>query len=267
MAAMEVKDLSEIHFADYNPRILSDHMGAALDASMTTFGDISGITFNAKTQTLVTGHQRLRILEKRYPGRVKIYVEHRFDAPDEYATIALGYVSVEGTNLHLAYRETFWDIGTEKAANVAANKIEARFDDQLLAQLDYDLSQLENGDELLALTGQTDEEIDALLRSVGSEPDPEPNESNGSNDDGFQRLTVRLTDEQYATIYQAIGMMKHERTLINEPNPDLDANALYYIAKHYVETTSHNIEPPADPADIPPEPTDLSSLPAEPAAA
>lgn len=264
---MEVKDLSELHYADYNPRILSDHMGAALDTSLTTFADISGITFNAKTQTLVTGHQRLRILEKRYPGRVKIYIEHRFDAPDEYGTVAVGYVAVEGTNLHLAYRETFWDIGTEKAANIAANKIEARFDNDLLAQLDYDLSQLENGDELLALTGQTDDEIDVLLRSVGSEPDPEPNEPNESNDDGFQRLTVRLTDEQYATIYQAIGIMKHNRTLTNEPNSDLDANALYYIAKHYVEATSHNIEPPAGQTNVPSEPTDLSSLPAEPAAA
>lgn len=252
---MEIKDLSQIQFASYNPRILSDHMGAALDASMTTFGDLSGITFNAQSQTLITGHQRLRILEKRYPSRVKIYIEHRFDAPDEYGTIATGFVAVEGTNLHLAYREVSWAVGTEKAANVAANKIEAQFDNDLLAQLNFELSQLENGDELLALTGQTEDEIAKLLGQTGVEPEPsEPQRT----DDGLKTLPARFTDEQLVEVYNAIGLAKREQSFANEPNADFDANALSYICHAFIENrTSHNIETPVqpEPASTPAQPT------------
>jgi hypothetical protein len=284
LTLMEVKDLSQIHYAPYNPRTLSDHMGNSLDASMTTFGDISGITNNIQTDTLVTGHQRLRILEKRYPGRVKVYVEHRFEAPDEYGTVATGFVGVEGTNLHLAYREVSWELGKEKAANVGANKIEAQFDNDLLAQVDFELSQLENGAELLALTGQSDKEIEKLLQSVGAGDDPEPPADDQQDEAKNEKLTFALSPDQREVVELALAQAKSINDIPHTNLDNINGTALYYISKHYAETaTSQNaetssgqaIDTPA--ADTPPDQTasqtfsdpsapDLTSIPTDAAA-
>lgn len=70
------------------------------------------------------------------------------------------------------------------AANVAANRISGEFDLDLLAQVDYELAQLENGEELLALSGQSDDEIKKLLASVGV-GDEEQAEEHGSLTDAF----------------------------------------------------------------------------------
>lgn len=269
---METKDLSEIHFADYNPRIALAQFDSSLDASLTAFGDISGITNNLQTNTLVTGHQRLRILEKRYPNRVKIYIEHRFDQPDEYGTVATGFVAVEGTNLHLSYRDVQWDQGKEKAANIAANKIEAQFDNDLLAKLDYDLSQLENGDELLALTGQMDDEVTKLLQSVGAAPDPEePEDEPGEpKDDG--KVTFALSPDQKEVVDRALAQAKADYAIPHTNLDNINGTALYYICSEYLQThTSQNIEnvTPAEPS-LPTagaaQGDALDQIPADPAA-
>lgn len=260
---MEVKDLSQIHYAGYNPRILSEHMGAALDASMTTFGDIAGITFNTQTSTLVTGHQRLRLLEKRYPNRVKIYVEHRFDAPDEYGTVASGFVGVEGTNLHLAYREVSWLVEKEKAANISANKVSATFDDELLAKLNYDLSQLENGDELLALTGQTDKEIEKLLQSVGAGSEPEqPDEP---KDEKGDKLTFALSKDQKEFVEQALAQVKQTSAIPHTNLNNINGTALYIICTQYVQQATSQNTDQTQTTDIQPSATEATSDYAPPA--
>lgn len=165
---MESKDTNSIQFADYNPRIALKPFDDSLEVSLTSFGDIGGITSNRRTNRYVTGHQRVRILNSKFPGRVKIYIQHNFEQPDEYGTVATGFVGVEDTNLQLAYREVDWDEGREKAANIAANKIEAQWDNDMLAKLNYDIGQLDNGTELLAMTGQSAEELTKLLDSVGA---------------------------------------------------------------------------------------------------
>lgn len=246
---MEIKDISEIQYASYNPRILSDHMGNSLDASLTTFGDISGVTSNVLSNTYITGHQRLKVLEARYPGRVKIYIEHKFDAPDEYGTVATGFVGVQGTNLHLSYRAVSWDIGKEKAANVSANKVSATFDDQMLAELDYDLSQLENGDDLLKLTGQSEKEIEKLLQQVGAGPEEDPpvEDENESN-----KLTFALSKDQKAIVEQALAQAKITNNIPHTNLDNINGTALYIISAKYLnDGMSQNVQTP--PETIPQE--------------
>lgn len=248
---MESIDPLSIQFADYNPRLLTDQAGAQLDTSITTFGDISGLTSNRRSNRWVTGHQRLFVLNKRYPGRVKIYIQHKFDEPDEYGTTATGFVGVEGINLHLAWRQVDWDEGKEKAANVAANKIEAQWDNDLLAKLDYDLSQLENGDELLALSGQTEDEVTKLLKSVGAGPDDEPDEPKPDDQADSDKLTFALTRDQRLIVERAIEQIKRTRELQAISAPSLNGAALFVLASDYLDQHPEPQVPAGELTDIP----------------
>lgn len=236
---METRDLSTITYASYNPRILSEHDGKSLDNSMTTFGDIAGITFNKQTGNLVCGHQRLKILDKKFPGRVKIQVEQIFEAPDDYGTIGTGHVVVEGTKLAFAYREVMWSEATEKTANIAANRIEADWDKDLLAQINYELSQLENGAELLSLTGQTPDEITKLINMVAGEPDIELPDGDKP---GYQTMSFTLSDDQAAIVNEAMTFIKKNKSFEGTGNENSNGNALYFVAREFLDYTNGLID-------------------------
>lgn len=168
---METKGLEELKPDPRNPRIMGQHDATALRNSMFKFGDLGCVVFNVRTQQMVGGHQRRNMFE-HLPGDRRIVVEHRYQTPDEVGTVALGYIFIG--NRQFAYREVDWDENTQHAANIAANRISGDFDQALLAELTYELSIQENGPELLALTGMTEEEWNKLLTSVGVGPEGEP---------------------------------------------------------------------------------------------
>ena len=179
---METKDLSQLNPDPKNPRRLSDHDGNALKNSMDYFGDLGCIVFNVQTQQLVGGHQRIKLMEQ-LPAERKITISDRagegswvgHETLDDTGTVAVGYVWIG--NKQFGYREVNWDQGKQRAANIAANKISGEFDLQLLAEVNYELKQLSNGDELLNLTGQRSEELNQLASSTGiGEPDQPPKE-------------------------------------------------------------------------------------------
>ncbi len=286
---MEVKNIEDLRPDPRNPRTMSQHDAEALRNSLNTFGDLSSVVFNIRTQQLIGGHQRIEMM-KRMPGERRVVITQRAgEGPldgheflDEVGTKAVGYIFIG--NKQFPYREVDFDEAKQHAANIASNRISGEFDNQLLAEITYDLSQLENGDELLALTGQSEDEITKLLQSVGAETslEPEQGQDQQKQDDGMQRPKFKFTEEQYDVVYQAIGMMKRERQLTGEQNSDLDANALYYICRSYVENSmSQNNDPtpqnqtidetpPAEApttasespaAETPPAP-DLTSIPA-----
>lgn len=162
--APETKSLDELKPDPKNPRILSKHDGAALSNSITKFGDLSCIVFNTRTQQLVGGHQRIEIM-KQLGEAGRIEITQRFETPDEVGTTAIGYVHIG--NKQFAYREVDWDEGTQRAANIAANRIQGEFDKDLLGQVVYELSLLENGAALLSQTGLAEAELGKLLDGVG----------------------------------------------------------------------------------------------------
>jgi len=91
--------------ADYNPREMSEEAAEGLRASITEFGDISGIVWNSRTGNLVCGHQRVEQLQaaggvfRRRQGNAYIVCgDDRFDV-----------------------RVVDWDLQTEQAANITAN--------------------------------------------------------------------------------------------------------------------------------------------------
>jgi hypothetical protein len=147
---MQVKDLKS---AGYNPRKISKEKLAALKKSLEEFGDLSGIVFNVRTQTLIGGHQRTKNLDPTWP----IVKEPQ---ADRTGTVSAGYV--ETPHGRLTYREVDWPEIKEKQANIAANKHGGEFDDLLLKEL---LEEIKLEEPLLdmELIGFDEKEINAIL--------------------------------------------------------------------------------------------------------
>ena len=191
---MDTKNIDELKGDPKNPRFISKHDGEALARSMSEFGDLSCIVFNIRTQQLVGGHQRINILQQVLSGAKQITITTRFDVPDQVGTTALGYVVYE--NRQFAYRGVDWDEGRQKAANIAANRIQGEFNLDMLAQVNYEISQLENGADLLAQTGQMQDEIDRLLDMVGAGSD------NTEDDEAPEVDDVNPPLSKFGEIYQ-----------------------------------------------------------------
>jgi hypothetical protein len=164
-----------------NPRRISEHDFKALEQSIQKFGDLSCIVFNVRTGQLVGGHQRINAMKNQPGVRIEMLQPYPLER-DALGTVGIGHIIIG--QAQFPYREVDWDAGWEAAANIAANRIQGEFDLELLAQMDYELSQLENGEELLRLSGQDDAEIKKLLASVGVGED-EQAEEHGSLTDAF----------------------------------------------------------------------------------
>ncbi len=112
--------LSDLKPASYNPRKISDKALKGLAYSIEEFGDISGITYNKRTGNLVSGHQRVKALMEKF-GDLEIKGDAIITPAGEFKI-----------------RVVDWDIGKEKAANVAANSptIQGEFTSDLAILLD-----------------------------------------------------------------------------------------------------------------------------------
>lgn len=117
----EIGKLSELQEAEYNPRTISGQALQGLKYSLEEFGDLSGITFNVRTNRLVSGHQRVRALMEQY-GDLQIS-EGKISTPN-------------GETFNVRYVD--WEEIKEKAANIAANSptIQGEFTGGLAILLD-----------------------------------------------------------------------------------------------------------------------------------
>lgn len=179
--ALATRDIRDLLPNAKNPRRISEHDFKALEQSIKKFGDLSCIVFNVRSSQLVGGHQRINAMKSQPGVRIEMLQPYPLER-DNLGTVGLGHIIVG--EARFPYREVDWDAGWEAAANIAANRIQGEFDLDLLAQMDYELSQLENGAELLALSGQDDAEIKKLLASVGVGDEEQP-EEHGSLTDAF----------------------------------------------------------------------------------
>lgn len=121
----ELKSIVDLKAADYNPRKIGEESLAGLKTSLQSFGDISGITWNARTGNLVTGHQRMRSLRELHGDALRL------------ETDAEGSWVIAPDGNRWLVRVVDWDALTEKAANVAANspKIAGEFEFESLGAI------------------------------------------------------------------------------------------------------------------------------------
>lgn len=223
---METKSLDSLNPNAKNPRTISDFDFENLKKTMQEFGDLSGVVHNNRTDRLVGGHQRREAFSDLRADQITI--TQRFAEPTAVGTVALGYVILNGEQF--AYREVDWPEAKELAANIAANRISGEWDLEKLGEMDQWL--LENDPDMLAKTGQSQDEIDRLLGNEKPKPPADPNAP--------QRLKVKLTPAQYELIDQAIQQVKHDHNIQNPANDDADGNALAFICKTHLDDHATN---------------------------
>jgi hypothetical protein len=152
-----VKAVGDLSGAEYNPRTMGERARQSLINSLSKFGDISGITYNVRTGNLVSGHQRVEALKVKY-GDALTVKKDEIVAPD-------GNV--------FPIRLVDWDVGVEKAANVAANSrtLQGRFDDSivdLLAEIEEGMPEvmIDLGLDNLLVEEFSAEDLERLIGAV-----------------------------------------------------------------------------------------------------
>lgn len=127
-----------------NPRRISDDELEALTRSLREYGFVQPVIARAEDKTVVGGHQRL------------------------LAARRLGLKSVPVIYLDLTREQA-------RVLNLALNKISGSWDEELLARMVADLSEIETVD--LSLSGFGEDELDKLLRSLDVREKKEKQES------------------------------------------------------------------------------------------
>ena len=269
----DTKPLGELKHPTWNPRKINTFDFDNLVQSIRDLGDLSGVVKNVATSHIVGGNQRVEAYKKL--GSDRIIITQHFDQMTRTGTVAHGYVVLPDGE-QFAYRETYWPLDAtdangqqysskERVANIVANRAQGEWNQDLLAQVDYELSQLENGDDLLKLTGQSDKEIDKLLKSVGVGDDPEPPADDQQDEAKNEKLTFALSPDQREVVELALAQAKSINDIPHTNLDNINGTALYIICRKYVENhTSQNIEQVdtlAQVGETPPAP-DLTSIPA-----
>lgn len=130
--------LGEAKFPDYNPRVdvtLQPKFHESLKKSLDRFGYVEPVVWNRRTGNIVGGNQRAKVLLEKGVSEADVIV-----------------VDVDEV--------------TEKAMNVALNKITGTWDKEKLGSLLDELSALP---ELLPFTGFSKDEVDKLTGSLDEE--------------------------------------------------------------------------------------------------
>jgi hypothetical protein len=219
---MENKSLSDLTPNITNPRTMGKHDDESLGKGLNKYGDLGGIVFNVALNQLVGGHQRVRKF-KSMGGESAVVITQKFDTPTATGTVALGYIKYNDE--YYAYREVSWDNEAhDLAANVMANRAGGDFDLEKLADVNEIIRQQDA--ELLAFTGQTDDEIEKL-NQLGSQLEPEQTEKQNT-------MTFKPEPEQAEIIDEALNYVL-AKVHVTTGNMDIRANALTYICTKFLE--------------------------------
>lgn len=132
---------------------------------------------NVRTGNLIGGHQRIKTLDPTWR------IVKRF-TKDPVGTVAIGYIDTPEQG-RLSYREVDWELKREKAANLAANKIQGEWDNEKLASV---LTQLVELPEF-QLTGFTDQEANLIIEAF---PDIESTQTEDIIPQRPTRATTRI---------------------------------------------------------------------------
>ena len=137
MVKIQNVDPAKLTPADYNPRTISEHQAEALKRSLDRWGFVEPIVANKRTGHIVGGHQRL----------------------DGALALALPSVPVHWIDV---------DESSEKALNIALNKISGDWDEDLLGKL---LADLERDGQDLEDLGFDADELQEIIDAAAPEPE------------------------------------------------------------------------------------------------
>jgi ParB-like chromosome segregation protein Spo0J len=93
---LQKKKISELKPASYNPRKISDEALAGLEKSLGQFGYLQPIIWNKRSQNVVGGHQRLKVLEKQQQKEVDVVVVDLDEIQEKALNISLNNPEIQG---------------------------------------------------------------------------------------------------------------------------------------------------------------------------
>ena len=122
MTAPIIHSIDDLKEWDRNPREITHQAQDGLATSLQEFGDLSGIVFNATLGALVSGHQRVETIRKKWGDQARVEGD-RIILP---------------TGESIGIRVVEWDRAKQTAANIAANSptIAGTFTEELRSLID-----------------------------------------------------------------------------------------------------------------------------------
>lgn len=134
----EVKRIADINRAAYNPRVdlkPEDEEYQAIERSLKRHGLVQPIVWNRRTNTVVSGHQRLTVLEARGETEVTVSVVDLDDIKEKELNIALNKITGEWDDKKLT--DILTELGEEAAdtgftlpeIDVLRDELKSYFDD------------------------------------------------------------------------------------------------------------------------------------------
>lgn len=171
---------SEIHLADYNPRILSDEARKALKKGIKKFGLAGGIVVNRQTgMTVVGGHQRLTVMDEimKYDAatnkndyKVKVELVDMDEKMEKELNLLLNNHNAQGSWDYDKLREMMPDIDYQDAGFTEADLQMIGVD--FMMESDGERELIGELNDLYGYVGKSEEETDGE-----SETDEETDET------------------------------------------------------------------------------------------
>lgn len=173
---VETKKIAEINRAPYNPRIElkpGDEEYEAIKYSIETYGLVQPIVWNERTNNVVSGHQRLTVLEDIGETEVQVIVVNLDDIE-------------------------------EKQLNIALNRVRGRWDNDKLTEILAELG------EDAKYTGFTDEELETMKKATSyfdehSQDDSEVQENEHDGDTFTVAISFSAEDGELVENYIAVN--------------------------------------------------------------
>lgn len=92
----EIKKLTELKKAEYNPRTITDTAKHGMKASLQAFGDLQPIVWNKRTGNIVSGHQRYDVLTELGETETEVIIVDFDDLTEKKANLEMNNQSITG---------------------------------------------------------------------------------------------------------------------------------------------------------------------------
>ena len=213
---------SQIRLAPYNPRKISDEARRRLKANLKRIGVLGGIVWNERTGNLVSGHQKVGIMDEvnRYDPET-----HENDYPIKVEVTDLDEKTEMEQNLFMNNREVQGEYDDDKLREMLKSDIDfslAGFDDfdlQMLGIGDVDESFIANEKWSEELLTQDDDNLASLAA----------NTKGGAESRGIDRTKSFYEDTPENQIARHNEIKKIKDRINGQNDVENDNGALSYV--------------------------------------
>lgn len=211
---------SEINFASYNPRTISEEARKKLKKNLQTVGLLGGVVWNMRSGNLVSGHQKVSIMD----------AVNRYDA------------ETGANDYEFRVEVVDFDDKTEKEQNLFMNNraVQGTYDDDMLRELlqgiDYTNAGFDNTDmQLLGLGDFGDYDMGDMFGDDGNDA------TDGGDADEPGESTENKDWSKYDVVGEREDLAIHdEMTKESGENHKLDRSADFYQDSEANQIARHN---------------------------